>query len=162
MVRIFVENLGMRNSGFIKGMWFDLPESFRTIASKIGLNEQYEEYIITDYEAPFPIGEFDSIDKLNQMTEELDELPTYIEAYVKQLIEEYYASFEELLNDWENIIFVEGVTTDKLYGQYIIDEGYFKVPSELEFYIDYESLGRDWRINGNILYVDDGMFIIVG
>lgn len=160
MIKIYVENLGKKNDGFANGSWFELPLSFRVIASKIGLNEHYEEYIITDYEAPFPIGEFDSIDKLNNFAEAIEELPDYITSYTKELIEEYYGSFEELLNDWEEISYIEDVSNDRLYGEYIIDTGYFNVPDNLAFYIDYEALGRDWRINGNILYVDSGMFIL--
>lgn len=158
VVQIYVENLSERNKG--RGNWFELPVSMNDLSRKFGLDDDFDEYIITDYEAPFDIKEFDSIEKLNEIAEQLDEVPDYILRHMNELIGDYYGDIGELLIEWEDIIFAEGVTDDKSYGEYIVDEGLINVPKELEFYIDYEALGRDWRFSGNILYVDDGMFWI--
>ena len=52
-----------------------------TSKEKIGLNEQYEEYAIHDTDNfPIAIGEYVSIDELNEMYEMIEELPDYIVA----------------------------------------------------------------------------------
>lgn len=158
-MQIFVENLSERNRG--RGSWFELPVTLNDVSKKLGLDDDFDEYIITDYEAPFDINELESIEKLNLIAEQLDEVPDYILRHVKELIGEYYGDINQLLDEWEDIIFAEGVIDDKSFGVYIVDEGLINVPKELEYYIDYESLGRDWRISGNVLYVDDGMFWII-
>lgn len=157
-MQIFVENMSVKSPGSRRGSWFELPVSMNELSKKIGLNDYNDEYSITDYEAPFPIRESESIDKLNQIAIQLEEMPDFIVKHIDVLTEEYYGSIYEVLNEWENISFVPGVTNDKLFGEYLTDEGYIKVPKELEFYVDYEALGRDWSINENILYMDDGMF----
>lgn len=45
-------------------------------------------------------------------------------------------------------------------GYYVCDEGLLGVtiPSELENYLDYEAIGRDYEINNNILFCSDMAF----
>lgn len=56
------------------GAWFLPPISMEEVAEKIGLNETYEEYAIHDYELPFDIGEYESIDEINRLCEMAEEL----------------------------------------------------------------------------------------
>lgn len=66
MVKVFVENLHVRNQGNLKGDWFDLPINIERIYRKLGLDDG-DEYSITDYESPFPIGEHDDLEELNEL-----------------------------------------------------------------------------------------------
>lgn len=44
------------------------------VEERIGLNDEYEEYAIHDYEAPFEISEYTSIDDINEMFSMYEEL----------------------------------------------------------------------------------------
>ncbi|HFI0464387.1 TPA: antirestriction protein ArdA [Streptococcus suis] len=72
--RVYITNLGKYNEGELVGKWIDLPisqEELQEVFNEIGINDQYEEYFITDYEAAFDIGLYDSIEKLNRKAEVL-------------------------------------------------------------------------------------------
>lgn len=52
-MRIYLTNLGKYNEGYLIGEWIDLPisnEELQKVLDRIGINEEYEEYFITDYE----------------------------------------------------------------------------------------------------------------
>lgn len=73
-VKVYIANLGKYNEGVLQGSWFTLPVDFDFIAEKIGLNDEYEEYAIHDFESPFDIPEYISIDALNDMYNKLCEI----------------------------------------------------------------------------------------
>ena len=46
--------------------------------TSIGLNDEYEEYAIHDYEQPFEIDEYTPIEEVNRLCEMVEDLPEYI------------------------------------------------------------------------------------
>lgn len=78
-MRIYIANLGKYNEGELVGAWFLPPISMEEAAEKIGLNETYEKYAIHDYELPFDIGEYESIDEVNRLCEMAEEAGTVSE-----------------------------------------------------------------------------------
>ena len=54
-MRIYIANLGKYNEGELVGAWFTPPVDFEEVKERIGLNDEYEEYAIHDYELPFEI-----------------------------------------------------------------------------------------------------------
>ena len=54
-MRIYIANLGKYNEGELVGAWFTPPVDFEEVKERIGLNDEYEEYTIHDYELPFEI-----------------------------------------------------------------------------------------------------------
>ena len=157
--QIYIANLSKYVSGTIQGGWFDLPVEHSEIISKLGLNESEEETIILDFEAPFSVSEYDSLGHLNDLYEQYSELPSEVRDHAKELIGDLFYSEEDLLENAGNVMFLSDVDTDKKLGNYWIDEGLITVPKELENYIDEESLGRDIRLEGQIVYVSDGCFM---
>lgn len=67
MMKIWLCNLGKYNEGILVGKWVDLPvDNFKPILDEIGINEEYEEYFIADWESDcYEIGEYDNIYMLN-------------------------------------------------------------------------------------------------
>ena len=56
MMNIYLTNLGKYNEGELIGEWVQLPisnEDLQKVFERIGINEEYEEYFITDYECDF-------------------------------------------------------------------------------------------------------------
>lgn len=73
-VKVYIANLGKYNEGVLQGAWFALPVDSDFVAEKIGLNNEYEEYAIHDFESPVDIPEYISIDELNNMYNKLCEI----------------------------------------------------------------------------------------
>lgn len=62
-MRIYIANLGKYNEGELVGAWFTPPVDFEEVKERIGLNDEYEEYAIHDYELPFEIDEYTPLKK---------------------------------------------------------------------------------------------------
>lgn len=147
-IKIFLTNLGKYNEGDLVGEWVTLPvDDFQPILDRIGIDEEYEEWFITDYEAPFEIGEYDNIDELNEIAEaienfdatELEVLKTYEEnGYDMQTAIEKVRD-----NDY---FYLEASNEEDLAYAYIdaigdLDSAVSK--ENQERYFDYEAFGRD-------------------
>lgn len=78
-MRIYIANLGKYNEGELVGAWFTPPVDFEEVKERIGLNDEYEEYAIHDYELPFEIDEYTPIEEVNRLCEMVEDLPEYIQ-----------------------------------------------------------------------------------
>ena len=74
-MRIYIANLGKYNEGELVGAWFTPPVDYDEMAERIGLNDEYEEYAIHDYELPFEIDEYTPIEEVNRLCEMVEDLP---------------------------------------------------------------------------------------
>lgn len=78
-MQVYIANLGKYNEGELVGDWFSFPLDEEVIAERIGLNAEYEEYAIHDTDNfPMEISEYTSIEELNRIYEQLEELPDYL------------------------------------------------------------------------------------
>lgn len=103
--------------------------------------------------------QYDSLDRLNELYEQYSELPSEVRDHAKELIGDLFSSEEDLLENAEDVMFLPDVDTDEKLGSYWVDQGLITVPKELENYIDEEALGRDIRLEGQVVYVSDGCFM---
>lgn len=83
-IRIYVANLRAYNEGELKGDWFDLPVDPEEVYKKIFDKDEFDEqgnpmydWAIHDYEAPFHINEYASIQQLSDIVEELQTASNY-------------------------------------------------------------------------------------
>nr|WP_252200414.1 antirestriction protein ArdA [Dorea formicigenerans] len=132
-------NTMSERKGELVGDWFSFPLDEEVIAERIGLNAEYEEYAIHDTDNfPMEISEYISIEELNRIYEQLEELPDY------------------LLDDLDSFISCYG-SLDLAY--YLIDEEQIlgEIPSSLQNYIDYEAYGRDLDIEGTFIATNAGI-----
>ena len=93
-MRIYIANLGKYNEGELVGAWFTPPVDFEEVKERIGLNDEYEEYAIHDYELPFEIDEYTPIEEVNRLCEMVEDLPEYIQEELSELPDKE-TSFEE-------------------------------------------------------------------
>ena len=84
-MRIYIANLGKYNEGELVGAWFTPPVDFEEVKERIGLNDEYEEYAIHDYELPFEIDEYTPIEEVNRLCEMVEDLPEYIQEELSEL-----------------------------------------------------------------------------
>lgn len=164
-IRIFLTNLGKYNEGELVGEWVDLPvDDFDEVLERIGINEQYEEYFITDYETNIPnltIGEYDSIDELNDMASQIDGLD---EGQILIMSARLYngESFEDALAGCDDGSIYYDCYSDQDLGYEIIDQigGTEQLDKDtLEMYFDYDGYGRDTRLNGSFIEIEPGTLV---
>ena len=158
MLKIALTNLGKYTEGCLIYKWLALPateDEIEEAKEEIGINEQYEEWFITDYETDIEglkVGEYEDLEALNELAERYENLHKYDQDIVQAIIEGEGYDLEEALDVLEsgNYSFYPDVNGEKDLGYYVVDEGLFgvEIPDSLQAYIDYESIGRDWRING--------------
>lgn len=160
-MKIYIANLGKYNEGELVGAWFSFPVDEEEVSERIGLNAEYEEFAIHDFEAPFPIDEYESIDCLNKIYEALQEIegtPIYDE--LEEILGYWFKDIEELVEHAEDIICYSDCSTMAEVAEYYVEEtGMLSaLPENMRYYFDYAALGRDMEIEGNYLITSHGIF----
>lgn len=165
-VNIFLTNLGKYNEGELVGEWVELPvDDFQPILDRIGINDEYEEWFITDYEAPFEINEYDNIEELNDIAREIQDFDStqleVLNAYKEHGYDMRDAIDKVIDNDY---IYLEGDTEEDLAYSYIDMAGSFEdavSKEDKQYYFDYEAYGRDLVLGGDYSesYDDEDNFL---
>ncbi len=149
-VKVYIANLGKYNEGVLQGAWFALPVDFDFVSEKIGLNNEYEEYAIHDFESPVDIPEYISIDELNDMYNKLCEIEEWgvVESDIKELASNM-GGLDELYNNLEDVI-NHGCISFEDYAYHSLNEqlASLGVDSWIMNYIDYDKYTNDLRIDG--------------
>lgn len=162
-MKIFLTNLGKYNEGELVGEWVELPASqgeLQEVFDHIGINEEYEEYFITDYECDlYEVGEYENIDKLNDIAERIKKLDGEERNVVKALIQKLDYTLDEAIekvNNGDYRIYYDCDNMEDVAYQVVEDCGYLdNVPDNVACYFDYESFGRDLGIEGTYIFTDD-------
>lgn len=162
MLEIFLTNLGKYNEGELVGKWVVLPcegDELETEMRSIGIDGvQYEEWFITDTESNIDglsdlIGEYCSIDTLNELAHVLDGLDNWEMDKVKAIIDAERPDLEDLLqklDDLDSYDLFSSVHNEEDLGYFYIDEcGALEIPENIQPYFDYESFGRDVAMDEN-------------
>lgn len=169
MMKIYLTNLGKYNEGELIGEWVELPvsqEELQKVFERIGINEEYEEYFITDYECDFyEVGEYENLDTLNEIAERIEELDEEEGKVVKALMSELGYTLDEAIdkvNNGDYRIYSDCDNMTDIAYQVVEECGYLNnVPDNVARYFDYESFGRDLGIEGNYIFTDDNEAIEV-
>ena len=167
-IKIFLTNLGRYNEDILMGEWVRLPvpaEKLDEVLERIGINGEYEEYFITDYEASFAnlnLSEYTSIEALNGFAERLDELESWeVEKLAAVLEYESVSSITDIMDIIEHLDDFEVLTDvedDEGLGEYYATEFHTlaEVPAHLLSYFDYAAYGRDIRLESVGCYTSYG------
>lgn len=180
-MNVALTNLGMYNEGVLAFVWLTLPATTEEIAKafdqikvshdnvhyysngrgEVATNDyigEYEEYFITDYECDFyQVGEYENLDNLNELAEQIDSLEEWEQEIVKALMNEGYSLDDaiECKDDcrvWDDC----DDMTDVAY-RYVEECGLLHdVPDSLKNYFDYEAYGRDLSFDGHWIATDTG------
>ncbi|GAY76756.1 MULTISPECIES: antirestriction protein ArdA [Bacillales] len=160
-MKVYIANLGKYNEGELVGAWFTPPVDFEEVKERIGLNHEYEEYAIHDYELPFDIDEYTPIEEINRLCSLAKELEgTPIEEEMREIQNAFFGSFEEMVEHKDDIICYPDCDDMENVARYLLEESgtLGEVPSHLQNYIDYEAYGRDLELEGNFLVTSHGVF----
>lgn len=163
MLKIYLTNLGKYNEGFLIGEWVTLPideEELEEVLERIGINEEYEETFITDYETDIDgvtVGEYDSIDDLNELSETLEGLDKYDLEVVEAMLSEGYSLTEAIERKDDCVVWYGCNDMEDVAMQYCEECGILdSVPENLRCYFDYAAFGRDMRFEGHFVFTSAG------
>ena len=163
MMNIFITNLGKYNEGELIGEWATLPISekeLQELFERIGINEEYEEYFITDYECDFyEVGEYENIKTLNEIAEKWGELNEEAQKVAKAIMNDLGYNLEEatrIANNNDYIIYYDCNDMTDIAHQIVEECRYLdNVPDNVAKYFDYEAYGRDLQIEGNFIFLNN-------
>jgi antirestriction protein len=156
--RIYVADLAAYNNGNLHGIWIDALEDIDTIWAKIrGMlksspEEFSEEHAIHDYEGfgGYYISEYSDIHTVHEIATFIEEHPEFGPELLdhcselneaRRLADENYQGCYKSLSDYAED-FTEQAGTD--------------IPDHLQYYIDYDKMGRDWELSGDIFTIETG------
>ena len=180
-MNIALTNLGKYNEGVLDFVWLSLPATDEEIADAFdkiqvshddihyysnGLGQvadndtygEYEEFFITDYECEFMrIGEYENLEKLNEIAQAIEDLYDYEQDIVKALINDGY-SLEDALNKKDDCYYYADChSMADVAEQYANETGLLdSIPDNLRYYFDFEAFGRDMSFDGHWIETDNG------
>ena len=170
-IAIYLTNLGRYNEGCLMGEWVKLPvdkDKLQEVLDRIGINEQYEEYFISDYETLFSnlhISEYSSIADLNELAEKIDELADCDYEKLGAVLEcescMTIAEILEIIDELDSFDLLTDVDSDEALGEYYAEVCciFHSIPDSISRYFDFEAYGRDIRLETNMCYTSYGTVI---
>lgn len=163
MLRIYLTNLGKYNEGYLIGEWVTLPvddDELEEVKKRIGINEQYEEWFITDYESDIDgveVHEYSNIDELNELAEMLDGLEDYEIEIIEAMLSEGYSINEAIDKKDDCMIYYNCDDMADVAEQYAEETGLLdSIPENLRNYFDFEAFGRDMSFEGQFVFTKSG------
>ena len=154
-MKVYVEKL---KDG--KGLWFELPVNQNEVFRRLALSEG-DEYEISDYESSvnFKIPLVNNLNQMNRFAEGLEEMPRILKNNGREIIENCYNDVNDFMENWKELKIVPDIGNNAELGNWVVESRGDKVPESLEYYIDYAAIGRDFRINAFVFYVDGSAII---
>lgn len=155
-IRIYVADLAAYNNGKLHGVWIDATLDIVDIQDQINAMLQKspedfaEEYAIHDYEGfgGYPISEYESIQSLH-------EIACFIEKH-PELAAELLNHFGGDIEDAQKAIEENYSGCYKSLADYAeeLTEDTSQTPQHLAYYIDFERMGRDMELNGDVYTIE--------
>jgi len=147
MLNIYITNLGKYNEGELIGEWVSLPcSNLEEVYDRIGINDEYEEMFITDYETDFAgleVGEYDNIEDLNEQAEELESVDAEL---IAAILEAEGGTIWDAIERAEDATFWPGMTLEEV--AYELVEECYDLPEIAQRYFDYAAFARDLSFDG--------------
>lgn len=157
-IRIYVADLAAYNNGILHGVWIDACDDPEDIKKQINEmlasspEEDAEEYAIHDHEGfdGYSVSEWSGIEELHEVACFIEEYPGIGGALLNQfsddlddarraMDESYYGCYESIAD------YAEELT-----------EGCCEIPEHLSWYVDYERMGQDMELSGDIFTIETG------
>lgn len=165
---IYITNLGKYAEGYLIGQWLLLPcpeDKLQEALTAIGINDEYEEYFITDSESEIPnihIDQYASLSELNKLAAKIEELADYDYDKLTAVLEWESAltvtGIIDIIDNLDSYDLLSDISDDAALGEYFATElGVFDaIPVNLRYYLDTERYGRDLRLELDMCYTSYG------
>ena len=155
-IRIYVADLAAYNNGKLHGIWIDVTQEIDDIQEQINEllanspEDDAEEYAIHDYEGfvGYSVSEYECIERAYDVAcfiEEHGEIAGELLSHFGDSIDDAQKAIEE------NYCGCYASLAD--YAEELIEET-TQIPKHLVFYIDYEKMGRDMELGGDVYTIE--------
>ncbi len=161
-IRIYVADLAAYNNGKLHGVWINALDELDDIQDQVNMmlatspEEFAEEYAIHDYErfGSYVLGEYEGLETAH-------EIACFIEEHsdiAGELLNQFGGDLEEARKAVEeNYCGCYSSLAD--YAEEITGET-SSIPDHLASYIDYEKMGRDMELGGDVYTVEIGYQVV--
>jgi antirestriction protein len=157
-IKIYVADLAAYNNGKLHGVWIDATQEIDDIQEQINEllanspEDDAEEYAIHDYEgfAGYLVSEYEGIERAHEVAcfiEEHGEIAGELLSHFGDSIDDAQKAIEE------NYCGCYASLAD--YAEELTEET-TQIPEHLAFYIDYEKMGRDMELGGDVFTIETG------
>lgn len=155
--RIYVACLAAYNNGYLHGCWIDAttPEEImahvRAMLADSHLPDA-DEWSIHDYEgfkgaSLSEYASFETVCALVDFIAEHGRLGAKVHRHYSDDLEQARAAFDDYAGEYRSVAdFAEELTR----------ESGTEIPASLQYYIDWDAMGRDMELNGDIFTVETG------
>lgn len=157
-IRIYVADLAAYNNGRLHGVWIDATEEMEDIWAQVNQMLKSspegfaEEYAIHDYEGfgGYRVSEYEGLESAHNVA-------VFIEEH-GEIAGELLNNFGGDLEDAKKAIEENYSGCYKSLADYAeeLTEQTAEVPENLAFYIDYERMGRDMELGGDVYTIETG------
>lgn len=155
-IRIYVACLASYNNGKLHGAWIDATQELDDIQDQINKmlaespEPDSEEYAIHDYEGfdGYGVSEYEGIQSVHAIACFIEEYP--------ELAGELLNHFGGCIDDARKAMEDSYSGCHKSLADYAeeLTEGGTEIPENLAYYIDYERMGRDMEMSGDIYTIE--------
>lgn len=155
-IRIYVADLAAYNNGILHGVWVNVCDDLEDIKNQISKmlsnspEDDAEEYAIHDHEGfeGYSVSEWSGIDELHKIACFIEEHPGIGGGVLSQFgdnLEDAKRAMDDCyLGCYESLAhYAEELT-----------ECCQQIPNNLAYYIDYERMGRDMELSGDIFTIE--------
>lgn len=154
--RIYVRCLAAYNSGYLHGAWIDastdvddMKEAIQKLLETSPM-EDAEEWAIHDHQGfGNSVGEYTGLEKIAELVEFLEEH----DEFGFDLLDNFHgdvdaarSAAEEYAGEYDDL----GCFAEELHGDTS------DIPSNLINYIDWDKMGRDLELGGDVFTIDNG------
>ncbi|CAM4303900.1 antirestriction protein ArdA [Jeotgalicoccus halotolerans] len=173
-ISVWIGSIGAYNSGELVGMWTTLPKTDDEIAdiihrvntyATLATIEPQEETEIMDIN--FNVEGFTDytisgkgLSELNDIAQQLEDMDDYDKDNLPA-ITEVTGDIMQAIEAAADAIILDDVSNDKELGEALNEHGFLtvEIPSHLENYIDWEAIGRDYRLDGAFTLTSAGQAV---
>lgn len=166
-IKAYVTNLGLYNEGILCGEWVTFPideDEQKALFERIHIDEEHEEYFMTDYECDVDLnlGEYTSIERINEIAEEIESLYSFEQEAVEALLSGGY-DFDQAMEAKDDVICFRNCSTMRdVAEQYADETGLLdSIPENLRYYFDFEAFGRDMDIEGEFIFYNGDCYEVI-
>lgn len=153
-MRVCIQSLAAYNGGRLVFEWLDFPMGEDELAeaqARVLSRGGGEELMIADSEGfPFKVGEYDSLTKLNEWAEDLDGRRGFDAEAFAAYCENIHVKVEDdpldVIEDYEEAYVGEFRSRADFAEETMC--GVIEIPEHLQYYIDWEKMGRDMVLDG--------------
>ena len=175
-IRGYVANLGRYNEGQLIGEWVTFPvdeEEWNEVLEHIGISSEpdengriYEEYFFADWDCgcDFGFGEYEDVERVNEIAERVDNLNSYEEEALEAMIDDGFGPEEALsgIINGDVLMYFDCYTMEDVAYRVIEETGMLaNVDDSIAGYFDYEKYGRDLDATGTFLPTETGYIEVI-